>query len=129
VLSAADQLQRIEDRLLQTGGMPRREAEAITFNRDLKGALDLALTYPSGHELHVHVAVDVSYGYPIWTSYRFHLQDRYGRCVFRYDSAPHYPRMRTFPHHKHVGPSETAQEHHQPGLGELVDEILQHVGS
>ena len=33
--------------------------------------------------------------------YRFHLMDKQGEIVFRYDNAPHHD-VSTFPHHKHL---------------------------
>ena len=33
--------------------------------------------------------------------YRFHLIDKYGEMVFRYDNAPHLD-IATFPHYKHL---------------------------
>jgi hypothetical protein len=33
--------------------------------------------------------------------YRFHMIDREGEVVFRYDNAPHHD-IATFPHHKHL---------------------------
>ena len=36
-------------------------------------------------------------------NYKFHYQDADGNLVFRYDNAPHYPYLSTFPAHKHVG--------------------------
>lgn len=35
--------------------------------------------------------------------YAYHYQNSSGELVFRYDNAPHYPNISTFPHHKHVG--------------------------
>lgn len=34
--------------------------------------------------------------------YRYHFMDSSGNLIFRYDNAPHYPDLDTFPHHKHV---------------------------
>lgn len=35
--------------------------------------------------------------------YAYHYQRANGELVFRYDNVPHYPDIKTFPHHKHVG--------------------------
>jgi hypothetical protein len=43
--------------------------------------------------------------------------------IFRYDNAPHYPEVDTFPHHKHTKTSiETATP---PHLGDVLREIDQ----
>lgn len=33
--------------------------------------------------------------------YSYHWQDRNNRLVCRWDNAPHYRQLKTFPHHKH----------------------------
>jgi len=35
--------------------------------------------------------------------YAYHYQRTDGRCVFRYDNAPHFPDLPGFPEHKHEG--------------------------
>ncbi len=39
--------------------------------------------------------------------YRFHLMDKEGNIVFRYDNAPHHKDISSFPHHKHLPISVT----------------------
>jgi hypothetical protein len=34
--------------------------------------------------------------------YRYQLMDANNQILFRYDNAPHYPHVATFPHHKHL---------------------------
>jgi hypothetical protein len=34
--------------------------------------------------------------------YRYHFQDSNNKVIFRYDNAPHFPQIDTFPHHKHL---------------------------
>lgn len=34
--------------------------------------------------------------------YSFHIF-KDGKMIIRWDNAPHYPRIRGFPHHKHIG--------------------------
>ena len=35
--------------------------------------------------------------------YAFHWQDTKGCLLVRWDNSPHYPNLRSLPHHKHVG--------------------------
>jgi len=35
--------------------------------------------------------------------YVYHYQGADEKLIFRYDNAPHYPSISTFPHHKHFG--------------------------
>lgn len=34
--------------------------------------------------------------------YAYHYQDKDDNLIFRYDNAPHYPNITSFPHHKHM---------------------------
>lgn len=55
--------------------------------------------------------------------YAYHYQNESGEVIFRYDNAPHYPNILTYPHHKHVGSAvEPAQV---PDLSEVLREIEQ----
>jgi hypothetical protein len=57
------------------------------------------------------------------TTYRHHWQDRNGRLMKRWDNAPHYRSIDTFPHHLHDGSEEHVVSH--PALRGL--EALQHI--
>jgi hypothetical protein len=54
-------------------------------------------------------------------NYKFHYQDATGNLIFRYDNAPHYPQLSTFPAHKHVGKSVIEAE--PPDLNDVLTEI------
>lgn len=54
-------------------------------------------------------------------AYKFHYQDKGGNLIFRYDNAPHYPHLSTFPVHKHVG--DTVVEADPPDLNDVLTEI------
>ncbi len=43
------------------------------------------------------------------------------RSLFRYDNAPHYPHLPTFPHHKHGGGGVLASA--EPTLEQVLSEI------
>ncbi len=128
MLSAADQLRRFEAALLRTGGLVEEIHAARVDERDIVGILAMVLRFPSGYRLHARLTFSVEPDYPVWIRYGFHLGDPRGRCVFRYDNESHYPAMSTFPHHKHVGPSETPAESDQPTLHQIVAETLDAVG-
>ncbi|MDX2249158.1 MAG: DUF6516 family protein [Bacteroidia bacterium] len=34
--------------------------------------------------------------------YRYHYMNNENELIFRYDNAPHYPELESFPHHKHT---------------------------
>jgi hypothetical protein len=130
VLSAADQLQRVESALIASRGRPVGEPIILVDddgNWDLSGYMELGLEYPSGHRLHVTLTVDVRYGYPAWSLYAFHFQDVEGHTVIRYDNWPHYPELQTFPDHKHVGVEEVVEAHARPSVRAIIREVQQHV--
>lgn len=45
------------------------------------------------------------------TKYRHHWQDPTGRLIKRWDNAPHYPHVSSFPPHLHDGAEENVVEH------------------
>ena len=57
------------------------------------------------------------------TKYRHHWQDSNGRLIKRWDNAPHYPEIETFPHHLHYGVEDRVVSH--PAINGF--EVLQHV--
>lgn len=38
--------------------------------------------------------------------YSYHYQDSNEKLIFRYDNAPHFRHIITYPHHKHIGGEE-----------------------
>jgi len=34
--------------------------------------------------------------------YSYHFQNKENQLIFRYDNTPHYPKIETFPNHKHL---------------------------
>ena len=55
------------------------------------------------------------------TFYKFHYQQTDSTLIFRYDSAPHYPDLSTFPHHKHTPAGVFEAE--SPDLADVLREI------
>ncbi len=53
--------------------------------------------------------------------YRFHLMDKEGNMVFRYDNAPHHKDISSFPHHKHL--PDNVAESNDKGIMDVLDEI------
>ena len=37
-----------------------------------------------------------------YLGYRYHFQDDQNKLVFRYDNTPHFSKLDSFPHHKHL---------------------------
>ncbi len=54
-------------------------------------------------------------------SYQWMTADN--QTIFRWDNTPHFPHFSTFPHHRHVGPSETAEPFSAVSLTEVLQFI------
>jgi hypothetical protein len=52
--------------------------------------------------------------------YRYHCQDNENNLVFRYDNTPHFPELKTFPHHKHLSEEVNAAE--RPSVVQVLQE-------
>ncbi len=57
--------------------------------------------------------------------YRYHYMDSQNKKIFRYDNAPHYPEVISFPHHKHT--SSGIEESEMPNIREILSEIHHHI--
>lgn len=53
--------------------------------------------------------------------YRYHLMDRKKQLIFRYDNVPHFPKIKSYPHHKHL--KDKVIESNAPDLLEVIDEV------
>lgn len=53
--------------------------------------------------------------------YRYHVMGKNKQLIFRYDNVPHFPKIKTHPHHKHT--KDKVAESKAPGLLEVIDEI------
>ncbi|WP_461459310.1 toxin-antitoxin system TumE family protein [Methanothrix sp.] len=54
--------------------------------------------------------------------YRFHLIDKNGEMVFRYDNAPHHDNS-TFPHHKHHADCVVESEERESWISSMKSSI------
>jgi hypothetical protein len=86
-----------------------------------RGNLRVRLRLADDSLFEISEALVVREGELTWLSYRYHWQDVAGRLIFRYDDAPHYPEIETFPHHKHIGESVIASD--RPDLTGLIEDI------
>lgn len=68
--------------------------------------LNLKLFLVDRTELHVREYVD-----PEHRKYAFHWQSASGELIARWDNAPHFPDLATFPHHRHGANGEVVESH------------------
>jgi len=59
--------------------------------------------------------------------YSYHWQDAAGRCIIRWDNAPHHQATGTFPFHKHLGERETIEESPPMKLSLVLEYIRGHI--
>jgi len=56
--------------------------------------------------------------------YSYHYQTGTGKIIFRYDNAPHYKKIKTFPHHKHLKSKQKVLGTNEPTLHLILKEIV-----
>jgi hypothetical protein len=91
----------IEDsiRKLERVNVECYEEEVLTFSRV---NLRIRVRFLKGHLLEVNEAIFMEADQMKHLGYRYHFQDQQNNLIFRYDNTPHFPNLKTFPHHKHL---------------------------
>lgn len=78
--------------------------------------------------LDLYEVISTELGYLVRVHYAYtYIRD--GQRVFRYDNAPHYPEILTYPHHKHIGPEDRLAPSDQPSLAQVLQEIAERTQS
>lgn len=77
-----------------------RSYEVVQYEvADVHVRFKLKLVFINGTELYVRdIRLDGQR-----RKYAFHWQEESGSLIVRWDNAPHWPEIKTYPHHKHVG--------------------------
>jgi hypothetical protein len=86
-------------RKLDSANVERYEEEFLTFSR---ANLRIRVRFLSGHLLEVNEAIVIEADQLKHLGYRYHFQDQQNNLIFRYDNTPHFPDLKSFPHHKHL---------------------------
>lgn len=84
------------------------------------GFMEGVIKFINNSNLHFMEFVDVSKGIEKY-KYSYHYEDINGVMIFRYDMAPHFREVETYPHHKHEGNKVVASK--EPSLKEVLYEI------
>jgi hypothetical protein len=95
---------------------------------DYNGLVRCRIFFWDGSYLDLYEVVNTEQGYPVKIHYAYSYL-RGGERVFRYDNTPHHPEIPTFPHHKHLGPTDTLAESPEPTLSQILAEIEAMLGS
>jgi hypothetical protein len=116
-----DYLNAVEQAILSCDGIyvERYTEEILTPERV---NLRLRLRFDKGYLLEIHEAVVIANQTLTHLDYRYHCQDEQNRLVFRYDSAPHFPDLASFPHHKHLPDAVIISE--RPDISYVLQEVI-----
>jgi len=115
-------LHRLYDMIISRGYV---EIERLDFDElpGRQGIIEGRLKFHNGSLLEFDEVIILRNEEIVKLRYAYHYQDESAEIIFRYDNAPHYPNILTYPHHKHIGSAvEPAQV---PDLSEILREIEQ----
>lgn len=113
-------LSDIEQTVVTCGAYVERYSEEILTPTRIN--LRIRLRFDNGCLLEIGEAVVVGNDGLDHLDYRYHCQDDNNRLIFRYDSAPHFPELASFPHHKHL-PNEVVQSK-RPAIPLVIEEAV-----
>ena len=102
----------------------RYDEEILTSDRV---NLRIRVRFAEGHLLELNEAVVVEGGSIRNLGYRYHFQNTKSGLVFRYDNTPHYPYLRSYPHHKHLSNDVIPSE--KPSILAVVSEAVNTIAS
>lgn len=114
---------RIEHIIQQFPTIHRSTLNKTAYN-DTLGYVSGSLVFSDGSRLDFTEVVDTTKENKV--KYRYHYMTEAGQLLFRYDNAPHYPQIATFPHHKHAGQESHVIAATETGLEHVLLEIAYH---
>ena len=104
-------------RSIENGYVERYEEEILPVNHV---NLRVRVRFPNGYLLELNEAVIMESGHIKHLGYRYHFQDGKNNIIFRYDNTPHFPELKTFPHHKHL--PDRVIESDEPSIIKVIEE-------
>ncbi|MEE4604655.1 MAG: DUF6516 family protein [Desulfobacteraceae bacterium] len=109
----------IEDSLrrLKSATVERYEEEVLTSSR---ANLRIRVRFLSGHLFEVNEAIVIEANQLKHLDYRYHFQDQQNNLIFRYDNTPHFPDLKSFPHHKHL--KNKVEDSDEPLILDVINE-------
>jgi hypothetical protein len=111
----SDYFREVERRLAETKIIAEQEIDYKEFGSE-EGMIRGKLLFINGYVLEFMEYVNKEER----PKYRFHLMDKDGKMIFRYDNALHHE-VSTFPHHKHL--PEGIKESKEKGIIEVLKEV------
>ena len=104
-------------RKLEDAKIERYEEDILAANR---ANLRIRIRFLSGYLLELNEAAIVEAGHIRHLGYRYHFQNSQNNLVFRYDNTPHFPKISSFPHHKHLKDNVVAVD--KPSILKVIEE-------
>lgn len=89
------------------------------------GYFKATLSFYDNSRLFLFELVEITNGKPQVEKYRYHCQDAKGKLIFRWDNAPHFPKLKSFPHHLHIGGS--VKESNRPSIQEVLVQAIKNI--
>ena len=108
---------------LHETAIERYEEEILTPERI---NLRIRIRFQNGYLLELNEALIIKNREIASLSYRYHFQDTNAQIIFRYDDTPHFPNLKSFPHHKHL--RETVLDSIKPAIIQVIQEAKELVG-
>jgi hypothetical protein len=95
-------LHRLYDTIISRGYV---EIERLDFDKlpGRQGIIEGRLKFHNGSLLEFDEVIILRNEQIVMLRYAYHYQNESAEVIFRYDNAPHYPNILTYPYHKHVG--------------------------
>jgi len=87
---------------------------------DYRLNLRIRIRFINGHFLELNEAVIAGLKQIEQLDYRYHFQDKQNNLIFRYDNTPHFPKLESFPHHKHL--SNQVINSNKPSIIDVIQE-------
>ena len=106
-------------RKLESVNVENYEEEVLTSSRV---NLRIRARFLSGNLLELNEAIVLEANQIIHLGYRYHFQDQRNNLIFRYDNTPHFPDLKSFPHHKHL--SNKVEESGMPFILNVIEEAI-----
>jgi hypothetical protein len=109
----------IEDSLrrLKSATVERYEEEVLTSSR---ANLRIRVRFLSGHLFEVNEAILIEANQLKHLDYRYYFQDQQNNLIFCYDNTPHFPDLKSFPHHKHL--KNKVEDSDEPLILDVINE-------
>jgi hypothetical protein len=83
--------------------------------------LRIRVRFQNGAMLALNEAIIVNKEHLKHLGFRYHFQDRQNNLIFRYDNTPHFPKLESFPNHKHL--PDTVIEYNKPTILSVIKEV------